>query len=108
MALEDWLLLPTALSALAWPAVALGVHTSYRRCRALRPATEIDSDAPPPRVSVIVTACGEADDLDATVRSLLAQRGVELDDAATSRGSRSMLLTKRHAPSSTAPPTTTV
>jgi glycosyltransferase involved in cell wall biosynthesis len=80
MSLENWLLLLTSLAAVVWPAVAVGAYASYRRCHSVVPERHFDSDPRlRPRVTVIVPARNEEGDLEATVRSVLAQDGVELE-----------------------------
>ena len=80
MSLENWLLLLTSLAAVVWPAVAVGAYASYRRCRSVVPERHIDVDPRMrPRVSVVIPARDEEHDIEATVRSVLAQEGVELE-----------------------------
>ena len=80
MSLENWLLLLTSLAAVVWPAVAVGAYASYRRCRSVVPERHFDSDPRlRPRVSVVIPARNEESDIEATVRSVLAQQGVELE-----------------------------
>ncbi len=80
MSLENWLLLLTSLAAIVWPAVAVGAYASYRRCRSLVPEQHIDPDPRKHRrVSVVIPARNEEDDIEATVRSVLAQRGIDLE-----------------------------
>lgn len=80
MSLENWLLLLTSLAAVVWPAVAVGAYASYRRCRSVVPERHFDSDLRlRPRVSVVIPARNEESDIEATVRSLLAQQGIELE-----------------------------
>ena len=79
MSLRDWLLLPTLLAAVVWPFVAAGAYWSYRRCKPLMPARRVDPTAARPRISVIIPARNEEADVEKTVRSVLAQIGVELE-----------------------------
>jgi glycosyltransferase involved in cell wall biosynthesis len=80
MSLENWLLLLTSLAAVVWPAVAVGAYASYRRCRSVVPERHFDPDPRlRPRVSVVIPARNEEGDVEATVRSVLAQEGVELE-----------------------------
>lgn len=80
MSLENWLLLLTSLAAVVWPAVAVGAYASYRRCRSVVPERHFDGDPRlRPRVTVVVPARNEEGDLENTVRSVLAQEGVELE-----------------------------
>ena len=80
MSLENWLLLLTSLAAVVWPAVAVGALASYRRCRSLVPEQHFDGDArSQPRISVVIPARNEQADIEATVRSVLAQKGVQLE-----------------------------
>jgi chlorobactene glucosyltransferase len=80
MSLENWLLLLTSLAAVVWPAVAVGAYASYRRCRSVVPERHFETDPRlRPRVTVIIPARNEENDLETTVRSVLAQEGVELE-----------------------------
>jgi Glycosyl transferase family 2 len=80
MSLENWLLLLTSLAAVVWPAVAVGAYASYRRCRSVVPERHVDVDPRMrPRVSVVIPARDEDQSIEATVRSILAQQGVELE-----------------------------
>ncbi|MDB4976984.1 MAG: glycosyl transferase [Myxococcaceae bacterium] len=80
MSLENWLLLLTSLAAVTWPAVAVGALASYRRCRSVVPEQHFDLDARrQPRLSVVIPARNEQADIEATVRSVLAQKGVQLE-----------------------------
>lgn len=80
MSLENWLLLLTSLAAIVWPAIAVGALASYRRCRSLVPERHVDVDAPAqPRVSVVIPGRNEAADIEATLRGVLAQKGVDLE-----------------------------
>lgn len=80
MSLENWLLLLTSLAAVVWPAVAVGALASYRRCRSLVPEQHFDGDPrSQPRISVVIPARNEQADIEATVRSVLAQKGVQLE-----------------------------
>lgn len=80
MSLENWLLLLTSLAAVVWPAVAVGALASYRRCRSLVPEQHFDGDPrSQPRISVVIPARNEQADIEATVRSVLAQQGVQLE-----------------------------
>jgi len=80
MSLENWLLLLTSLAAVVWPAVAVGAYASYRRCKSVVPEQYVEHGAGKmPRVSVIIPARNEEADIEATLRSVLAQKGVELE-----------------------------
>ncbi|MDB4974630.1 MAG: glycosyl transferase, partial [Myxococcaceae bacterium] len=80
MSLENWLLLLTSLAAVVWPAVAVGALASYRRCGSLVPEQHFDTDVRrQPRLSVVIPARNEQADIEATVRSVLAQKGVQLE-----------------------------
>ncbi len=80
MSLENWLLLLTSLAAIVWPAVAVGAYASYRRCRSLVPEQHVDPDPRKHRrVSVVIPARNEEDDIETTVQSVLAQNGVDLE-----------------------------
>src|SRR5690348_12805141 len=80
MSLENWLLLLTSLAAVVWPAVAVGAYASYRRCQSVVPERHFDTDARlRPRISVVIPARNEDAELEASVRSVLAQEGVDLE-----------------------------
>ena len=80
MSLENWLLLLTSLAAVVWPAVAVGAYASYRRCKSLVPEQHFEADARKhPRVSVVIPARNEEADIEATLRAVLAQKGVQLE-----------------------------
>jgi glycosyltransferase involved in cell wall biosynthesis len=80
MSVENWLLLLTSLAAIVWPAIAVGALASYRRCRSVVPEQHLDTDAVSlPRVSVVIPARNEQADIEATLRGVLAQKGVELE-----------------------------
>jgi glycosyltransferase involved in cell wall biosynthesis len=80
MSLENWLLLLTSLAAVVWPAVAVGAYASYRRCKSVVPERHFDADPRMhPRVSVVIPARDEASDIEATVRGVLAQPGVDVE-----------------------------
>lgn len=89
MSLENWLLLLTSLSAVVWPAVAVGAYASYRRCRAVTPARTFARDPrKKPRVSVVLYARNERAHVETTLRSLLLQQGVVLEVIVVDDGSR--------------------
>ena len=80
MSLENWLLLLTSLAAVVWPAVAVGAYASYRRCQSVVPERHFDMDVRlRPRISVVIPARNEDGELEASVRSVLAQEGVDLE-----------------------------
>ena len=80
MSLENWLLLLTSLAALVWPVIALGTYASYRRCGSVLPARQVDADPRMcPRVSAVLRVCDEHKDLETTLLSVLAQRGVNIE-----------------------------
>ena len=80
MSLENWLLLLTSLALVVWPAVAVGAYTSYRRCKSVVPERSFETDPRLlPRVCVVIPARNEESDIEATVRSVLAQEGVTLE-----------------------------
>jgi hypothetical protein len=80
MGLENWLLLITSLVAVLWPAALVGVYGSLRRCRSLVPERPGSTHSSPlPRVSVVIPARNEQEEIEATVRRLLAQQGVDID-----------------------------
>ncbi len=80
MGLENWMLLVAFLTAIVWPAVAFAAYASYKRCRAVVPERNFPNDSRfYPRVSVVIPARDEEDNIEATVRSLLAQEGVALE-----------------------------
>jgi len=80
MSLENWLLLLTSLAAVVWPAVAVGAYASYRRCKSLVPEQYFDPDERKhPRVSIVIPARNEEADIELTLRSVLAQKGVQLE-----------------------------
>jgi glycosyltransferase involved in cell wall biosynthesis len=80
MSLENWLLLLTSLAAVVWPAVAVGAYASYRRCKSLVPEQYFEPDARKhPRVSVVIPARNEEADIEATLRAVLAQKGVQVE-----------------------------
>lgn len=80
MSLENWLLLLTSLAAVVWPAVAVGAYASYRRCKSVVPEHQFDDETGKrPRVSVVIPARNEESDIEATVRGVLAQKGIDLE-----------------------------
>lgn len=80
MSLENWLLLLTSLAAVVWPAVAVGAYASYRRCKSLVPEQYFDTEEwKHPRVSVVIPARNEEADIERTLRSVLGQKGVQLE-----------------------------
>ncbi|MET0340792.1 MAG: glycosyltransferase family 2 protein [Polyangiales bacterium] len=80
MSLENWLLLLTSLAAVVWPAVAVGAYASYRRCKSLVPEQYFEPDERKhPRVSIVIPARNEEADIEATVRAVLAQKGVHVE-----------------------------
>lgn len=80
MRLDNWFLLITSLSAIVWPVVALGGHLSLRRCRSLVPdRDEALTARHGPRISVVIPARNEETGVEAALRSVLAQRGVDLE-----------------------------
>ncbi len=80
MSLENWLLLLTSLAAVIWPAVAVGAYASYRRCKSVQPERHIDPDPRKrARLSVVIPARNEQADIEATIRGVLAQQGVEVE-----------------------------
>lgn len=73
----DWLSLALAALAVSWLVFAAGRLRDLRDVVQLPDAT--GAAARPPRVSLIVPARDEAGGIEATVRALAAQRGVELE-----------------------------
>ncbi len=80
MSLENWLLLLTSLAAVIWPVVSVGAYASYRRCQSLQPERHFEPDARKhPRVSVVIPARNEQNDIEATVRGALDQNGTHVE-----------------------------
>jgi glycosyltransferase involved in cell wall biosynthesis len=80
MSLENWLLLLTSLAVVVWPAVAVGAYASYRRCRSLVPERNFEANSgKQSTVSVVIPARNEAADIEATLRGVLAQEGVNIE-----------------------------
>jgi len=76
---ENWFLLLTSLAALVWPAIMLATWWSYRRCRSLKPELHLDADTKSyASISVVIPARDEEAGIEGSVRSVLAQQGVDL------------------------------